>query len=73
VQIPCHLLRQLEEPCITPSVLVDRGSSVIGKVEDIEFALAFAVDNPHAGRRMVQGVDHMRFTFHAFSFQHFQP
>ena len=57
LQVLCHLLRQRQVFCVKSFDLIDRGSSVFGKVEDVHFAKA--VDDPHTNRRMTQGIQRM--------------
>ena len=54
LQVLCHLFRQRQVFCVEPFDLIDRGPSVLGKVEDVHFAMA--IDDPHTNRRMTQGI-----------------
>ena len=57
LQVLCHLFRQRQVFCVKPFDLIDRCSSVLGKVEDVHFAMA--IDDPHTNRRMTQGIQRM--------------
>ena len=57
LQVLRHLFRQRQVFCVEPFDLIDRGPSVLGKVEDVNFAVA--VDYPHTNRRMTQGIERM--------------
>ena len=57
LQVLCHLFRQRQVFCVEPFDLIDGRPSVLGKVEDVHFALA--VDDPHTNRRMTQGIQRM--------------
>ncbi len=60
MQVSRHFFGQWQEPCIKPFDLVDRGSSILCKVEDVYLPLA--VDDSHADRRVAQGVEGMLLT-----------
>ena len=45
MKIPCHLCGEGKVTSVEAFNLVDRGSCVLGKIEDID--LTFAEDNPH--------------------------
>jgi hypothetical protein len=57
LKVPCHLLRKRQEPCVEAFDLTCRGPIVLGKVEDVHFAMAVA--NPHTNRRVTQGIQRM--------------
>ena len=57
LQVLCHLFRQRQVFCVKSFDLIDRRSSILGKVEDVHFAMA--VDDPHTNRRMTQGIQCM--------------
>ena len=57
LQVLCHLFRQRQVFCVKPFDLIDGRSSVLGKVEDVHFAMA--VDDPHTNRHMTQGLQDM--------------
>ena len=57
LQVLCHLFRQRQILGVKPFDLIDGRPSVLGKVEDVHFAVA--IDDPHTNRRMTQGIQRM--------------
>jgi len=55
LKVPRHLSAEWKVPSIEPFNLIDRGSRILGEVEDIHLTLAF--DDSHTDGGMAKRVD----------------